>query len=106
MDDSLLDNVPVLQSWASVVQLNTEFTDNKSFRTIFDTDLENELIDLDLMENLRKEGKQLVVHLYALRGCARSLPIVSDPNQPDKLDLYKRTFEGIFSYYLTGLFRL
>lgn len=93
-EGDLLDDVPPLQSWCAAVKVNLPMRDDKAFRTVFGVTFENDLESADGIQALVDEGTTLIQVLYSLRGCDRALPIVSNPDQEDKHEIYMNTYKG------------
>jgi hypothetical protein len=59
----------------------------------FDADFQDETAAIAEMDNLLENGKFYVHLLYCFRSCSRALPMVTDQNQADKVQIHTKTFQ-------------
>lgn len=95
-DFVLEDNVPTIETAPMTIYYELANASNAvhyAGRIGFEADFQQETEAIATMDQLLENGEYYIHLLYCFRSCSRALPMVTDPNQPDKVQIYTKTFE-------------
>jgi cytoplasmic FMR1 interacting protein len=95
-DFTLEDNSPNIES--APLSITYEISPmrnpvNYVDQVAFDTDFAQDIEAIAEMQLILEDGEYFVNLLYGFRSCSRALPMVTDANQQDKMDIHTKTFQ-------------